>query len=205
MDTRAEVTGIVLAGGMSRRLGRDKATEIVGGEPLIRRVIGRLSSVIGQLVVVVNDRERAAMLALPDSAKVAVDIYPGKGSLGGIFAGLSAAYGAWGVVVACDMPFVNAGLFAHMLDLRDGFDAVVPHLDGRPEPTHAIYSKECLPYIQSRLERDELKIAGFFDEVRVRFVREEEIERLDPGKLSFFNINTQQDLDRALELIAQGH
>ena len=199
-----EISGIVLAGGMSRRLGRDKAVELVGGEPLITRVIGRLSSIADQTVVVVNDEGRASQLPLPESAKVAVDIHPGKGSLGGIFTGLSATDGEWGMVVACDMPFLNLELLEHMLTMRDGYDVVVPMEDGHPEPTHALYSKACLPRIESRLKANDLKIARFFDEVRVKFVPEEEVDRLDPDHLCFFNVNTQQDLDRALSLVAEG-
>ena len=205
MDAQTDVSGIVLAGGMSRRLGRNKVVEPVGGEPLIRRVIGRLSQVTDETVVVVNDTERASSLPLPDSTSFAVDIYPGKGSLGGIFTGLSAANGAWGIVVACDMPFLNVGLLRKMLTLRAGFDAVVPVLGGFPEPTHAIYSKTCLPHIERKLQADDLKIARFFDEIRVNIVHEEEVNGLDPERLSFFNVNTQQDLDRAHALVAQGH
>ncbi|MCH7745134.1 MAG: molybdenum cofactor guanylyltransferase [Chloroflexi bacterium] len=199
-----DVSGIVLAGGMSRRLGRDKAVELIGGEPLIARAIGRLSQVSEEIVVVVNDIERASALLLPESANIAVDIYPGKGSLGGIFTGLSAANGDWGIVVACDMPFLNVVLLKHMVSLRDGFDAVVPILAGQPEPTHALYSKACLPHIERKLKADELKIANFFSDVRVRFILEDDIDRLDPERLSFFNVNTQQDLEHAQALAAMG-
>ena len=201
---RETVSGIVLAGGMSRRLGRDKALEPLDGSPLIRRVIGRLSQVSHETVVVVADMERGAALPLPDSARTVVDIYPGKGSLGGIFSGLSASGNRWGVVVACDMPFLNMGLFRHMLSLREGYDAVVPVIEDRPEPTHAIYSKKCLSHIEKRLQADDLKISRFFDEVKVRYVPEEEVATFDPEFLSFFNINTQEDLDRALALVSQG-
>lgn len=189
---------------MSRRLGRNKALEPVGGEPLIRRVIGRLGQVTDQVVVVVNNAERARVLPLPQSVKVAVDIYPDTGSLGGIFSGLSACDGQWGLVVACDMPFLHLGLLRHMLSLREGFDAVVPVLEGRPEPTHALYSRRCLPHIQRRLQPRDLKIAGFFEDVRVKFLPEEVIDTFDPEHLSFFNVNTQEDLDRALALAARG-
>ena len=189
---------------MSRRLGRNKALEPLDGEPLIKRVLGRLGRVTDDTVVVVDVKERARELPLPDSARVAVDAYAGKGSLGGIFTGLSAATTDWGIVVACDMPFLNRDLLRYMLSLRDGADAVVPVLQDRPEPTHSIYSKTCLPHMQSRLEADDLKIARFFDQVRVRFVSEEEVDRLDPEHLSFFNINTQQDLDRAAVLVDHG-
>ena len=200
----AGISGIILAGGVSRRLGRNKALESVGGEPLIRRVIGCLSAISQETVVVVADMERVAALPLPDSARVAVDIYPGKGSLGGIFSGLSASNSDWGIVVACDMPFLNLDLFRHMLSLREGYDAVVPVLEDRPEPTHAIYSRTCLPYIEARVQADDLKIARFFEEVRVRYVHQDDVARFDPEYLSFFNINTQEDLDTALALVAQG-
>ena len=205
MGMRSKVSGIVLAGGMSRRLGRNKAIEPLGGEPLISRVIGRLSEVTDETVVVVNDLERASALSLPDWAHVAVDIYPGGGSLGGIFTGLSSADGEWGLVVACDMPFLNVGLFNHILSARNGYDAVIPVLEGRPEPTHAAYSKSCLPHMQQHLEADDLKIAHFFDDVRVKFIEEREIDLLDPERLSFFNVNTQEDLDRSQALAADGH
>ena len=109
-----EVSGIALAGGMSRRLGRNKALEPVGGEPLVCRVIRRLSSVASQIVVVVNDERRARELPLPAVAKVVRDAYPDGGSLGGIFTGLRAAEGQWGFVVACDMPFLNLELLEHL-------------------------------------------------------------------------------------------
>ena len=204
MNSVAGVSAIVLAGGLSRRLGRDKAIEPFGGEPLISRVIGRLESLTDETVVVVNSDARGHELPLPENAKIAVDIYPDSGSLGGIFTGLTAAANDWGFVVACDMPFLNERLIAHLLTLRQGSDAVVPMLDGYPEPTHAAYSKACLPHIESRLEAGRLKIAGFFDDVRVKYVQDAEVGRFDADRLSFFNINRPEDLSRALALAESG-
>jgi molybdenum cofactor guanylyltransferase len=198
------VSGVILAGGQSRRLGRDKAVEPVGDQPLIRRVIERVAQVSSEIVVVVADRARGEKLPLAADHRIALDIYPGKGSLGGIFSGLMAVQGEWGVVVACDMPFLNLELLRYMMSLRADANAVVPVLEGRPEPTHAFYSKACLPCIEERLKADDLKISGFFDEVRVKYVPEEDIARFDPDYLSFFNINSQPDLDKALALAAQG-
>ncbi len=202
--SRLGVSGVVLAGGMSRRLGRNKALEPIGGQPLICRVTERLAQVAEELVVVVNEAERATVLPLPPGAKVTVDRYPGKGSLGGLFTGLSAAAQPWAVMVACDMPFLSVALLRHMLSLREGHDAVVPVVEERPEPLHALYSARCLPFMERRLQADDLKIARFFDEVRVRYVPEEELRQLDPELHSFFNINTQEDVDRAMALAAQG-
>ena len=209
MGTQLNASGIVLAGGRSRRLGRAKALEPFQGEPLIRRVIDRLSRITDDLVFVVNDHEQAS--ALPISSRdtdltyeIVIDKYPDGGSLGGIYTGLLAANSQWAFVVACDMPFLNVELMRHMLSMRDGQDVVVPRTDGYPEPTHALYNKSCLPFIEKRLKRDDLKIARFFDEIRVRFLDEAEVRGLDGDLLSFFNVNTQDDLDRALTLAAEG-
>ena len=199
----AKISGVALAGGMSRRLGRNKAVEKIGGESLIERVVGRLSQVSSETIVVVAEESRAEALNLPPWVRTAADIYPGSGSLGGIFTGLSAAKGDYGIVVACDMPFLNTELLRFMADIAADFDAVVPRVEGRPEPLHAIYSKSCLEPIEHRLKRKDLKIALFFDEIRVAYIEEEDIDSLDPHHLSFFNVNTQEDLDRALALEAQ--
>ena len=205
MNSSSEATGIVLAGGMSSRLGRNKALEPVGGQPLILRVLDRLSAVTGRAVAVVNDARRAEELRLPSWVKPVVDEYPGSGSLGGIYTGLANAETDWGVVVACDMPFLNTALLTLMLSKRQDMDVVVPVLDGRPEPTHAAYSRVCLPHIRRRLDAGELKITGFFESVRVSYLDQPEVEALDPERLSFFNVNTQTDLDRAHELVSIGH
>lgn len=130
---------------------------------------------------------------------------PTVGSLGGIFTGLTQVECQWAVVVACDMPFLNPALLRQILSLRDGHDVVVPILDGRPETTHTIYAKTCLPHIQRRLRSGDFKIARFFDEVKVRYVSQETIEQRDPQHLSFFNVNTEEDLQRALALAEQGN
>ena len=204
MNDTDGVTGIVLAGGRSRRLGRDKAVETIAGQALIARVLDSLSHVAQELVVVVNDHERARELPLPGSVVTAVDIYPDTGSLGGIFTGLTASSNRWGIVVACDMPFLNLDLLEHLLAFREGHDLVVPVIDHRPEPTHAAYSKVCLPAIETRLRANDLKIAKFFDDVRAKYVSQRRVEEIDPGGLSFFNVNTEEDLTRARMLAEEG-
>ncbi len=198
----SEVTAVVLAGGMSRRLGRNKALEPFEGETLIRRVIGRMRQVSSRIVVVVNNQSRVAELSLPEDVRAVVDEYPSSGSLGGIFSGLHAASTEWAVFCACDMPFLDPDLYAMLLSNRAGFDAVVPVLGGRPEPIHAAYSRRCLKPIRSKILADDLKIAGFYDDVAVRYVEEDEIRAIDPRLLSFFNINTESDL-RAASALAE--
>ncbi len=197
-----KVSGIILAGGMSRRLGRDKAIEEIEGQTLIERAIDRLSLLTNEVIVVVNSEERALSLCLPNHVKTAIDIYPSKGSLGGIYTGVLASNHDWNIVVACDMPFLNVDLLRNMLSFRGGTDAIVPILNQYPEPTHAIYSKNCLPFILQKIETDELKIDGFFSDIKVHLFSEEQVNEFDPNHLSFFNINSQKDLDKALKMIA---
>ena len=196
----SDITAVILAGGMSRRLGRNKALEPFEGEPLIRRVISRMSRIGDSVTVIVNDPERAAELDLPEGVATAVDRFPDKGSLGGIATGLLAAQTEWSAFCACDMPFLNTNLYRYLASLRSGYDAVVPVVEGRPEPTHALYSRVCIGPIRERIDADDLKISSFFPDVRVKLIPEQEVRSTDPDLLSFFNINTQEDLDTALRL-----
>lgn len=196
----SDITAVILAGGMSRRLGRNKALEPFEGEPLIRRVISRMSRVGDSVTVIVNAPERAAELNLPDGVATAIDRFPDRGSLGGIVTGLFTAQSEWSAFCACDMPFLNPRLYEYLASQRTGYDAVVPVVEGRPEPTHALYSRVCIGPIEERICANDLKISSFFPDVRVKLVPEEEIRSKDPDLLSFFNINTQEDLDTALRL-----
>jgi molybdopterin-guanine dinucleotide biosynthesis protein A len=200
IDDASEISGIILAGGQSRRLGRDKALELIKGQSIIERVLDAIAQVCSETLVVVGDVSRGDSLPLKRDERVVVDHFPRKGPLGGIFSGITAANYQWSLVVACDMPFLNLVLLRHMISLRPGADAVVPMLDGRPQPTHALYYKSCAPVIEKRLLADDLKVSSFFDQVKVRHLSDREIAAYDPEGLSFFNVNTQEDLDRARSL-----
>ena len=204
MDNRAasDITAVILAGGRSRRFGRDKAVASFAGEPMIRRVIWRAAGAVNaaEVVVVVSTMERARELPLDPEHRVAVDAFPDGGALGAIYTGLLSSRTEWALVTACDMPFLSAPLLRHMAHCRGGVDAVVPAPAGRPEPTHALYSRRCLPVIKDRLLAGELKASGFIDQVDVQYLPDDELRRFDPELLSFFNVNRQEDMTRAEEL-----
>jgi molybdopterin-guanine dinucleotide biosynthesis protein A len=203
MGKSIRVSGVIMAGGISQRLGKDKALERIGGRTLIERVIDGLVPLTTEVLVVVAQPEQAAAFRLPPSVRVVSDRYPGKGSLGGIFTGLDASTEAWSLVVACDMPFLNGELLRHLMGESSDVDAVVPLLGGQPEPLHALYSKACLAPMERMVQAGDLKIAPLFDAVRVRYVDEGTIDRIDPRHLSFFNINTQADLEEAVRLLRE--
>lgn len=194
------MSAIVLAGGKSTRLGRDKLAEKVAGRTLLEHVVSRLAP-LGQDILVVVAPGQTRPPVPPQVARVVTDLYPGKSALGGVHAGLMASIDQFNIVVAGDMPLLNSTLLARLLELAPGWDAVVPRLGGRVEPLHSIYSLTCLPAIERQLQGGSVRTRDFFENVRARYVEDEEIDRFDPEHLSFFNVNTEQDLARVRELL----
>jgi molybdopterin-guanine dinucleotide biosynthesis protein A len=191
------VSGIVLAGGQSSRLGTDKSFVNVNGQSLIEQIVAKLARLSDDVIIVTNSPEKYHHLEV----RVVGDIYPGKGALGGIYSGLRAAANTHSLVVACDMPFLDLNLLRYMILLARGHDVVIPRVGGFPEPLHAIYSKSCLEPIDRLLARGGLKIIDFFPEVRVRYVEEDEVDIFDPQHLSFFNVNVPGDLEEMKKLV----
>jgi len=196
-----DIGGIVLAGGKGIRLREDKALKTISKRTLLEQVVFQLSLLGGDISIVIASGRRYPQLVGYPRLRIAGDIYPGKGPLGGIYSGLKASDSFYNLVVACDMPFLNRDLLLYMVEAAIGFDLVVPRLGNLIEPLHAVYTKDCLAPIERLLEKDSLSVRGLFPMVRVRYVEAEEIERFDPEHLSFFNVNTGADLERARGLI----
>lgn len=194
------VSAIVLAGGKSSRLGRNKALEILGKENLVKQVVSRLSNLSNEIIVAIAPEQVVSFVRTQPATRVVVDLYPGKGPLAGIYTGLSAANTSHSIVVACDMPFLNQSLLCYLVELSPAFDIVVPRVEGMSELLHAVYSRECLAPIEHMLQQDRLRVSDLLRLVKVRYVGEEEINRFDPKHLSFFNINTKADMERAKAL-----
>ena len=196
------MTSIILAGGKSSRLGRSKALQVIEGKSLIQWVIDHLAILSTEIIIATAHGE-----TIPCSSAVRIktvaDIYPGKGPLVGIYSGLIASSSSRAIVVSCDTPFLSAGLLEYMTQICSTFDVVVPRIKDKLEPLCAAYSKNCLGSIQGLLEQDELRIRKLFSMVKVKYVEEDEINRFDPEHLSFFNINSQADLDRARRLATE--
>jgi molybdopterin-guanine dinucleotide biosynthesis protein A len=193
---------VILAGGHSRRLGRDKSLLEIDGQPLLARTVQRLGALSDDLVVVTNDATRYESLSL--AARLVPDEEPGMGSLMGIYSGLQATCHPHALVLACDMPFLSLPFLRHMATLAPGHDVVIPRLGSLLEPLHAIYGKSCVPFMEELLAQGERKIAAFFHRVRVRYVEEVELDRFDPDHLSFVNVNTPQDWVRVQEVLGLG-
>jgi molybdopterin-guanine dinucleotide biosynthesis protein A len=197
-----DVSCIILAGGKSTRLGRNKVVEKIGNQSLIEIVVSRLSALESDIIIVAAKDSSLPQLTNCPRLKLANDIYPGRGSLGGIYTGLIASETLFNLVVACDMPFLNLDLVRYMVDRTEGYDAVIPKSDvDILEPLHAVYSKNCIPAIESLIKKDRFSILELYPLIKVKYIEHSEVERFDPDHLSFFNINTEEDLRVGKELL----
>jgi molybdopterin-guanine dinucleotide biosynthesis protein A len=198
-DGMTEVIAAVLVGGKSRRYGRNKALEIFQGERLIDRQLRKVQSLFTEVLVITNEPGDYLHLEVT----LLRDVIPGLGPLGGIYTGLLFAQGKSVFVTACDMPFLQPAVVKHMVHLSRDNDVVVPEKREGLEPLHAIYSARCLPHIKKMLEQGKFQVVSFFPAVKVCRLNQEDLQKLDPHGLSFFNINTPDDMDRARELLEE--
>ena len=185
------------------RLGYDKVLEKVGDRSLLEQVISRIDPLSREIIIVTAEERTFPKLASHPKLKIIPDIFPGKGSLGGIYTGLVTSDSFYNLVIAADMPFLNQPLLRYMIEVSDGFDFVLPRVNNLFEPLHAVYSKNCVAPIEFILKQGRKVIIELFNFVKVRYVEAEEVDRFDPQHLSFFNINTEEDLELARK-IARG-
>lgn len=193
-DISNQVSGIILAGGKNLRMGTNKAFLEIGGIRLIDRILCIYRQLFNEIIIVTNDP--GAYTEFGDAA-IVTDIYKGKGPLGGIFTGLFHSGNPRIFVSACDLPYLNTGFILHLSGLAKQQDVVVPETPDGLQPLCAVYSRNCLPVIKRQIERDKLKITGFFRDVRLLTVGPDEIRRFDPEGLLFQNVNTPSDLQSA--------
>ncbi len=191
------ITGIVLAGGKSLRMGGlNKAFMEVGGRPIIERTISVLDSIFKEVILVTNSPKEYRSLGKP----MFEDLKPGKGSLGGLYTGLHFCKSQYAFLIACDMPFLDEDVIRYMVSLLGDQDVAAPLIRGLFEPLHAIYSRRCLPHIEQLLEAEDLKIINLFSAVDVVAVPEEDLARFDPDLRCLLNVNSPEDLEKARRL-----
>jgi molybdenum cofactor guanylyltransferase len=193
---RENLSVVILAGGQSSRMGTDKSFVQVGGRPVIERIVGQLGDYGAETILITNKPDAYRYLGLPMFG----DLLPGKGALGGLYTAVTYASRPHALVVACDMPFVNERLLDHLTELAPQHDAVVPRLDGEAEPFRAVYSRACLGAMRAALDLGKMRVISWFGDMRVRFVEAAEVAQFDPQRLTFFNVNTPEDLARAEEI-----
>jgi molybdopterin-guanine dinucleotide biosynthesis protein A len=190
-----DLTGLVLAGGASQRMGRDKAFLELDGRPLIQIVVERMMGICSEVLIVSGDVAPYAGFGVP----VVQDRFPDVGVLGGLHAGLYTASYELSLAVGCDMPFLKPDLLRAFARWAAGVDVALLRRGEHVEPLHAAYRRTCLPAMEKAIRAGKRRIVSFFPEVRVRYVTLEEVRPLDPQLISFRNLNTLQEWQAAKE------
>jgi molybdopterin-guanine dinucleotide biosynthesis protein A len=190
-----------LAGGRGLRLGRNKALELLDHQTFIRRTVETLSALGTEIIVVTGLHNQELGIENINHVRVVLDAFPGRGPLVGVYTGLLNSRTEKNLVVACDMPFLNPNLIRHMSEIASGYDAVVPRLGDEIEPLHSVYGGACLAETEKLLGAGVYSVSELFKRVNVRYIEGPEIDRFDPQHLSFFNINTETELERARAIL----
>ncbi|MNW48080.1 putative molybdenum cofactor guanylyltransferase [compost metagenome] len=203
-----EISAIILAGGRSSRMGRNKAMLPLAGVPVIERLIGQLEQVVGHIVIAGGNNDTYGHLGV----EVVHDVFPEKGPLSGLHAGLTACSTLWSLVVACDMPFADQRVFwqiaesAANAESDQGSDkkgetdkkrteAIVASVGGRLHPLLGAYRRSVLPGLSQELINGNLKMTKWVESLQVEYVDEKILcasTGLTPELLQF-NMNKPDD------------
>jgi molybdopterin-guanine dinucleotide biosynthesis protein A len=185
----AGVTGVILAGGQSSRMGSNKALLPYRGGRFIESIHRQLAGLFDELLLVTNSPEQYAFLG----CRMVPDLHPGMGALAGLHSGLYHSCTPHIFAVACDMPYLNDTLIRALLARRHQADVVIPESADGLEPLHAVYGTGCLPAMEQALLSGRRRIVSFFPHTRVHYFTSDQVATIDQDFSSFSNINTPAD------------
>jgi molybdenum cofactor guanylyltransferase len=207
------VTGIVLAGGGSQRMGRDKAWVDLAGRPLVEWVLDAVRAVSNYQLVVGREVGRLDTLGVP----VVVDRFKARGPLTGIHAGLRAAETDFSLVVACDLPLVRTELLQLLIDHVGLAHAIVPYAGEEALPTLdptaptrsaglqpllSGYRKACVQPLERLLRTGSFPTTVLVSVLKARILMPDDWRVADPDGRSFYNVNTPEDVAHAARILA---
>jgi molybdopterin-guanine dinucleotide biosynthesis protein A len=191
------ITGVILAGGSSKRYGRNKAFLKIGSVRLIDSILQEMKAIFTRVILITNEKIKYEYLEIP----MFEDLVKGFGPLGGIYTGLMSIPDQAGFFVACDMPRINRQLVRYMVDIKGNHRAVVPSVADNIEPLHAIYFRSCLKPIRHLIDSKRCQVRLFYDSIPVRYVKEDEIRKFCCPSKAFLNINTPDEFAKFKSLI----
>lgn len=191
-------SAVIQAGGRSSRMGRDKALVRLGKMTLIEHVLERVKGLAEEVLITTNRPEDYRFLGLP----LVNDENPAAGALEGLRTALSAAKGSRVLVVGCDMPFLSRPLLEHLFERSESAWVTVPRWNDRLQPLCAVYAPDCLPAIEECLELGQKRMIAFHNQVELAIIDPEVVAEHDPEGLSFFNVNTPEELEKAEQIHA---
>jgi molybdenum cofactor guanylyltransferase len=194
-------TGAILAGGRARRLGgQNKAALQIGAATVLERQIAVLHRVVARIIIVADHAEPFAWTGLP----VIPDLTTGDGALGALRTAIDAAQTDRTLVIACDMPFLSAGLLSYLIDAGRTADIAIPRTARGYEPLCATYSRRCVDELERLIDQKRFRLGDVasIPGLEIREIGSEELGPFGPAEVLFFNINTSADYARAIDLDA---
>jgi molybdopterin-guanine dinucleotide biosynthesis protein A len=191
------ITGVILAGGSSKRYGQNKAFLKIRSVRLIDSILQEMKTIFKRVILITNEKIKYEYLEIP----MFEDLVKGLGPLGGIYTGLMSIPDQAGFFVACDMPLINRQLVRYMVDIKGNHKAIVPSVADKIEPLHAIYFRSCLKPIRHLIDSNRHQVRLFYDSIPVRYVKEDEIRKFCCPSKTFLNINTPDEFAKIKSLI----
>jgi len=195
-------TAVILAGGSSKRLREDKGLIKLAGKPLILHVIDRISNAVDEVIIVVGseDQKKDYSCILKSAVKIITDKYDAQSPIVGALTGFENAKGKYSLLLPCDTPFISSEIASLLLELCINTDAVVPRWpSGYLEPLQACYrTKSSLVAARKALKDRRLDIRSMISHLKkVTYLPTTALEQIDPKLMTFFNVNTPEDLKKA--------
>ncbi|HEU5229788.1 MAG TPA: molybdenum cofactor guanylyltransferase [Ktedonobacteraceae bacterium] len=190
------VAGIILAGGQSRRMGKEKALlPLPGNEQItfVEHLVTLLNAFCSEVVLVARDAAQAGELAGSDR-RIVLDEVPGVGPLMGLWSGLRAMNASHALVTAVDMPFVQPAVVSCLLAHAPDDALLVPMVQGVAQVLLAVYPRTIIPVIEERLREGRRDPRSLLTVAKVRYIEEAQLREYDPQLRSFVNVNTPQEL-----------
>jgi len=195
---KMKLTGVLLAGGKSSRMGVNKALLVIEGKTNIERLRDRILLVTSEIFLVANDQNSFSFLEIP----MIEDKKKGQGPLAGIEAGLSKSESSWNLIVACDLPFFNEKIVGVLLKKAKSIpeaQAIIPNINGREHPLYALYHQSALEVVKKSLKQDKRRIRDVLSQMKVETITEDDLidakMTVDEIEKAFFNMNRPEDYD----------
>jgi molybdopterin-guanine dinucleotide biosynthesis protein A len=183
---KKNITGIVLAGGKSSRMGTDKGVMELNGKKVIQYVLDALVPIVDDILIIANN-DHYDNFAYP----VYKDIIKDCGPMGGIYTGLINSTTMKNIVVSCDIPFITSPMLLHIISESGNYEITVPKHDGRLEPLCAVYTKQCTGKFKELLEKKVWKM-----QEALNYFKTQQLNISDTKEMArnFININTPEEL-----------
>ncbi|MBU9721036.1 MULTISPECIES: molybdenum cofactor guanylyltransferase [Bacillaceae] len=198
MENNSFVTGIILAGGKSSRMGENKALLQIKGTSVIENIAQEIDKVVDEVIIVANHPKEYDFLNL----KIVEDIYKGKGPLGGLQSGLWTSNTEWNLILACDLPFVSTKTAMYLIRRLYNFYqkpnlAVIPKINGRIHPLFGLYHKDVLQKVKLNIKEGNLRMLDLLEQIKADYVTEQDFKNGGFSDLeierSFYNMNYPED------------